>query len=464
MIAAAWLAVAAAAPIGVRACATWTTDIKEDGYEDDDDIDLNGDGITTNDHSDVLFEDAAYRMHGMLLLAEKVDNAGNFIEVLYFGYAVAGGPNGGCTPVLQVEPLPTGLLGLTAARIRLTATSAVKSGPHTLRVRDDDVNDSLGVVEGPIVTFLSSGTQTAHLGSNDKRFDTALIMALALHREDGDAAPIDLDVYTCENPGGATNCLDPDASGGVYQHDDQVIYEGSHRVSTMLHELGHAVVAAQMPNQSEPWVMTYDWSNLESTPPDSACMVAGVDGWMPPLPYLPESPAHHRESDEATSAAIVEGYAWYYAAIILNDTTEGDCFVSVSNRDWDHNGAIDIYEDTTDWMSCEGIPVANMPASMGRDYWEDQCEQADVYSVASEYDWMRGLWDLDTDEGLTFTDLVDVFAFANPDTWIEDAVVSPIPWGGLSLGDYPWFRMYVSADNIGVGVEWDNQCDNGICR
>ena len=463
MIAAAWLALAASAPISVRVCATRTTDIPEDAAEDDDGVDLNGDGIATNDHSDFLFEDAAQRMHGMFLLAEQVDNAGNFHEVAYFGYAIAGGPNGGCTPVLQVEPLPTSIPGVNAARIRLTATSAVKSGPHTLRVLDDDVNASLGVVEGPIVTFFGAGTQTAHLGSNDKRFDTGLIMALALYREDGDAAPIDLDVYTCENPGDAANCLDPEASGGVYRHDDQVIYEGNHRVSTMLHELGHAVTAARMPNPSNPWENSYDWSNLESTPPDSVCFIHDPS-WIGPPFFIPETPRHFRESDDATSAAIIEGYAWYYAAVILNDTTEGDCFVSVSDRDWDHSGAIDSFEADTDWMSCEGSPVSGMPASMGRDYWEDQCEQAGVYSVASEYDWMRGLWDLDTDEGLTFTDLVDVFAGANPDTWIEDAVVSPIPWGGLGLGDYPWFRMYTSADDLGVGVEWDNQCDNGICR
>jgi hypothetical protein len=118
-----------------------------------------------------------------------------------------------------------------------------------------------------------------------------------------------------------------------------------------------------------------------------------------------------------------------------------------------------------------------IPTTMNRDYWLEECQQS-VTSVASEYDWERGLWDLDTDRGYTFTELADIFAEANPDTWLRypnpmHTVPGPIGGGVFqscpsdfdpaALDTCPYVRMGLDPNgNIRAG--WSQECDNGICR
>ena len=115
-----------------------------------------------------------------------------------------------------------------------------------------------------------------------------------------------------------------------------------------------------------------------------------------------------------------------------------------------------------------------MPTTMNKDWWAHECDQ-DVNSVASEYDWLRGLWDLDTDYGYTFASLVQVLAEAHPDTWIgdPDPVNTPVPpnppapscpegFAGADL-DCPYFRMARDPSN-NIRDFWLSACDNGICR
>jgi len=114
---------------------------------------------------------------------------------------------------------------------------------------------------------------------------------------------------------------------------------------------------------------------------------------------------------------------------------------------------------------------------MNRDWWDHECSQA-VNSVASEYDWLRGLWDLDTDEGYTYASLVQVLADAYPHTWTEEPDPELLNGDPACPADFD-YDAHVSCAYVRMGVDhsvvpqtvpptirtnWEDQCDNGICR
>ena len=70
------------------------------------------------------------------------------------------------------------------------------------------------------------------------------------------------------------------------------------------------------------------------------------------------------------------------------------------------------------------------------DYLGDQCSAGGTWNRGSEYDWLRFLWDLDTDTdtGTTIhtTQIADLWDDANPHTWRS---------GDSGTADRPWTRM-----------------------
>ena len=78
---------------------------------------------------------------------------------------------------------------------------------------------------------------------------------------------------------------------------------------------------------------------------------------------------------------------------------------------------------------------------------------------ATEYDGMRVICDLYTDDGLNFGTFLDIWDGANPHTWNAS--------GNGTGGAYPAARMSNAAWNISssLGAKWDaNAADNGIDR
>jgi len=137
------------------------------------------------------------------------------------------------------------------------------------------------------------------------------------------------------------------------------------------------------------------------------------------------------------------------------------------------------------WASCETIPVQRdaddnpISSSLMHDWWDNvSCAQS-VTSVASEYDWLRSLWDLDTDEGYTFTMLTDVLAEADPHDWIpgpdpyydkwiapgvyQSTQACPDQFHPDALPACPYQRMAHDPNGV-IRSGWSNQCQNGACR
>jgi hypothetical protein len=213
----------------------------------------------------------------------------------------------------------------------------------------------------------------------------------------------------------------------------------------MLHELGHAI-RAHAGVEVVPTDFTWDQSSA-SMCPSPAGVVSN----------------HFQTSDEATGGSINEGFADYYAAVILNKTSEADAFL-YGPYDWDHDGQ----DEVSNYFSIERKPTPWTNNVGNRDYWADQCDQP-IENLSSEYDWSRAFWDLDTDEGLTFQIILDLFVAA-----VDEPAVEWKKKVGPCSGNCPWQHMWAvaqlandSAYGLPAGYiqdAWNNQMDNGIGR
>ncbi len=467
-----WLLLGWAEARDVRVCGQWTPDLNEAGKLDGDGVDDNGDGIDDNDKADRLTDNSPLAAHGLTYLAQYRLSGGSW-TFASAGYLEVAGPTGGCTPVLT---LPTDASG--DVDVRMKAYSSFLAGGSGMAVYDNPTSETLGVATSSVTTVTSSSGPRAEvdLGSGDARIDTAIIVAWALDRENGGTSSLGYDIYASTTGTGQ----------GGHDFENRTLKVGDESsVRRIVHELGHAVTA-NMPGMGttatgeDAWLKTYEWRNIEIIdasapggviPPESVCE---VEDWDPSIALLDR---HFTTSDEATSAAIVEALAHYYLAQTVNRLDEGDCYIQ-GNQDWDHD--FDLDENAppagaSQWYSCDGLP---RPYSLldldpgelitDHDYWSDVCEQdmpypeslTDEYSIAAEYDWLRGFWDLDTDEGLTFLDIGAVFAVASPHDW----------WAGPSAplaehADLPFVRMSVSAIAEGFSGEWASQApSNGMHR
>lgn len=76
---------------------------------------------------------------------------------------------------------------------------------------------------------------------------------------------------------------------------------------------------------------------------------------------------------------------------------------------------------------------------------------------ATPYDWLRGLWDFHTDDGVDLETIFTIWNLAEPNTW---SVL-----GNGTGGTYPAAMMSAAAASQGLGTAWDdNAADNGIDR
>ncbi|NJN47899.1 MAG: hypothetical protein HC808_17065 [Candidatus Competibacteraceae bacterium] len=121
--------------------------------------------------------------------------------------------------------------------------------------------------------------------------------------------------------------------------------------------------------------------------------------------------------------AAHEGFAHLYAASVWNDPSEPDCAFRyyLSDYDFDHDGTVEAWENEP-WVSCAGSwpnEIENGVLSAGYIYL---CEDTSTSSVPHdnrgvEYDWLRALWNLHTNENVSFTDIFRIWDKANPHNW-----------------------------------------------
>lgn len=444
----------------VQVCAQWTPDLNEAGYADDDQTDGNGDGILDNDKQDRLTTNAPLRTHGLFAIVETRLVDSDPWATSWAGALQIGGTDAGCTDVFSAA---TNMLGGVRVRMKVYSIFAVPGVTSYTAVSDDDDTEDVGEVITSSVTLQSGAPDRLDidLGAGDSRFDIAIILAWALERESGGASLYGWRVHNCAPPGeNDPNCVGRDGGGGMDYDNKRLYVDVASNVRRMLHETGHALTATL----SNHWADPGGWGNGAGQ--DTECVA-----WQTTLQGGPDGlTGHFTDSDEATSLAIQEGIATYYAAQTVNRVDEGDCYVAHRTYDWDHDLVLDAQYEDQQWYSCEDRPLPGLSLN-DEDYWGDVCGYPSIappyiHSISSEYDWTRAFWDLDTDWGFTFTDMVQVFVFASPTTWTTAAICADI---GAGCDDRPYIRMQEGADvwnSVAPGLEaaWFQECVNGICR
>jgi len=440
----------------VRLCGQWTPSLDTTAWADGDGEDRNGDGIVDNDKSDFLHSNDPLRTHGLLATMywrTLKPAAPDPWSVAWVGYLTTSGPDGGCTPVVAIPVPPPGTVTI---QLRLDIVSSFEVPDHApMVVWDDDKTPDYSQIEGPIISHVSGDPTRVDvaMGSGDNQIDIAIILAWALNRETGGVTGMDYDFYNCPRPDKNVtdpNCVDDPGPGGGMNFDLKRVYVNvGTDVRRILHETGHAITA----EATNDYKQSYEWRNAPST--DSVCDTIHT----PPDPNgVPTdgSGMHPTVSDEATAAAILEGFATYYAAQTINRIDESDCFVGHAKYDWNHDGFNNNDGENYRWYSCEGAPVYIDPSSTSsypgplqdNYYWGEFCGYPggsrtngnDEYGLASEYDWTRFFWDMDTDYGHTFEDLLTVLAYADPFTWITEPVYDTSD-PAYDPDDRPWKRM-----------------------
>ncbi len=168
--------------------------------------------------------------------------------------------------------------------------------------------------------------------------------------------------------------------------------------------------------------------------------------------------AHLFNTKEYQAAAMNEGLANWYAEITFNDTSSTECYYYRSSIDWDLDGS---YVDDSVYIGCEqgpyGPPGSSSPIDYAK-YLGDYClATGQSNNRATQYDWMRFLWDLSTDQGLSSIEILNIWDGANAQSWTTSG-------NGTGAG-YPATELRNSANALGLLTEWDNEDNlNGVHR
>ena len=166
---------------------------------------------------------------------------------------------------------------------------------------------------------------------------------------------------------------------------------------------------------------------------------------------------HGNVIKEYQSAAVVEGFADFFAAWLWNRKTEYDCdFERSYASDFDLNGS-----DDSDVYSCEGKPVSTLPGWVSSHDWlEDAIVQGagscsgTLSNRGTQYDWLRFFWDMLTDESVPPADIAGLYDEMDPKTF--DAT------GSTPLGsDDPVQRLTTACAAMSLSSECAAQDYNG---
>ncbi len=207
------------------------------------------------------------------------------------------------------------------------------------------------------------------------------------------------------------------------------------------HEMGHAVTDLKNGNNG----MNSDYD-------------ANVGDCSPAY----DNGGHKYNSKEYASAAWTEGVANAYAAFSFNDDVVGvstDCEYQARNtQDWNLDGDTNDPGDV-EVFSCEdgtGLPAG---FTQGSDWLGAHClATGAIHNRGLEYDVLRHMWDMRTNEAVTVANLFDIVDKANPNSWTIS--------GAGTTSDYPTPRMSSGAFTVGgssMQNDWDSQATfNGL--
>lgn len=355
-----------------------------------------------------------------------------------------GGAAPGCTDGLTLD---------SGSAYKVTMYSVASVGGDVIRVYNDDVNQALKsylAFVGYVPT--ASNTSVAFTTSLHHMWDIAASEMFVQYRlPDGHTG----DQFTSY----AEGCLKSDGShDGLCCHSSGVVYQGPagethEKKYVQAHEFGHCLFKKDNGGVGCP--VSYD---LEE---ETAC--------RNPFLYEPgELVTHEMNSKEFASSAAYEGLAHFVAAAAFNDSTDSSCYFNYYKRpiDWNANGTNESAEATWNLIvGCEnGIAALGVgPAA----YLEEFCGDDDILvNRGTEYDYLRTLWDLHSDDGLTFAQLMDVFVDAKCAGGTTPSGATVPAWNGTGdavSSDNPYPRLRTSAVLNGWGSVWDAEASyNGI--
>ncbi len=208
-------------------------------------------------------------------------------------------------------------------------------------------------------------------------------------------------LYNQDCPGSSGSCRRNEANlNGWSQYS--VVYignglNGNERKFIISHELGHAVSAMLSPRKRPP-------PDRDTSLTDGFFSTACATG-----------SGHTFVSEEWQSGAIYEGFAQYYAATVWNNGGQFDC-------DFYYYRTLDLSprDGVNDSPATPGVTGAIYSCESGRDmiqtcYDEDGSQQ--LLATGTELDWLRFFWDLQTNGGVSFGKLANIWRDADPDNW-----------------------------------------------
>lgn len=154
--------------------------------------------------------------------------------------------------------------------------------------------------------------------------------------------------------------------------------------------------------------------------------------------------SHRLPSKEYASAAAVEGFADYWAAVVFNNTAQADCALDWFSQNFDgQNGRDGLPGKGMQPMNCRGKPYWGATSSyieQSADHLGDQCSGPKA-NRGNELDWMRMFWHLD--DGLSFSTILEVWDRANPKNWRRT---------DAGTADKPWERIIDAAGKVSPAV------------
>lgn len=324
-------------------------------------------------------------------------------------------------------------VGLDSTRsYRVKAKSSAYVSGVYLHAYDDDTSPaSLYTVFYTAFVPSSSTTYDLDIPDTDNRNVLLSVATWAMSRGHGMSTPVTIDFYST---GGSS-------SGPHHDMGDVYYNTTSARKYIITHEIGHAI-AFNVDEGAEP--------NFSYDAAENYCDGDGA-----------AEDSHGQVSKEYQSAAAVEGWGDFYSAITWNTTADSDCFYG---RHYSSDFDLDFEDDNSGTVDCEGRPVATGIESYvsGRDWLADLVAAADPMGCTTpmpnrgvQYDWLRFFWDMTTDEGVSYADLVDLWDAMDARSFDDNGSTSTVT-------DDPTERLLQAAALLGLTPEYANQMDNGV--
>lgn len=358
---------------------------------------LTTDYSTIGGNDDFYTDNSAKPARGVLMTV--VSNTGT---VAWSGHTTEEGADAGCTSTLSLS-------SSKSYSVKILAEADIYG--NMVEVYDDSTTPAMWASSTQVFTPTASTTKTFSWGPH-QAWNILSAAGFALQRRDAGLSGETFTFYT-EACAGGGNCYS-ESSDALFIASDTNKY-------VIAHEMGHKIASASNGGAGAAF-------NYTATSTDCPWTSSG----------------HSITSEEYQSAAVNEGIASYYAAAIWNRTDESDCYYTPSYAlDWTQDGV----GDSSAEFSCESGGYAGVDSY---DYMGDYCLAVGaVTNRGTQYDWMRFFWDLETDQGLSVTDIFAIWDEADPDAWTAS--------GAGSGASFPAFELDAAASALGYGAEWSTQ-------